>query len=59
MTNLTLTTSETWRNKITGVLKEVTEWHRIVIFGKVEEIAGQYLRKGSLVYIEGQLSTRK
>lgn len=59
VTNLTLATSEAWRDKITGEHKEVTEWHRVVLFGKVGEIAGQYLRKGSLVYIEGQLRTRK
>jgi len=59
VTNLTLATSEAWRDKITGEHKEATEWHRVVLFGKVGEIAGQYLRKGSLVYIEGQLRTRK
>lgn len=59
VTNLTLATSDTWRDKTTGEHKETTEWHRIVLFGKVGEIAGQYLRKGSFIYIEGQLRTRK
>ncbi|MCW9688143.1 single-stranded DNA-binding protein [Proteus terrae] len=57
--NLTLATSESWRNKQTGEMKEKTEWHRVCIFGKLAEIAGEYLRKGSQVYIEGQLQTRK
>ncbi|HBD1844120.1 TPA: single-stranded DNA-binding protein [Salmonella enterica] len=57
--NLSLATSESWRDKQTGEQKEVTEWHRVVIFGKLAEIAGEYLRKGSQVYIEGQLRTRK
>lgn len=57
--NLTLATSETWRDKATGEQREKTEWHRVVLYGKVADIAGQYLRKGSQVYIEGQLQTRK
>jgi len=57
--NLTVATSEQWRDKSTGENKEVTEWHRVVIFGKLAEVAGEYLRKGSQVYIEGQLRTRK
>ncbi|AKJ41770.1 single-stranded DNA-binding protein [Pragia fontium] len=57
--NLTLATSESWRDKQTGEQKERTEWHRVVIFGKLAEIAGEYLRKGSQVYIEGALQTRK
>jgi len=57
--NITLATSETWRDKQTGENKEVTEWHRVVLFGKLAEVAGEYLRKGSQVYIEGQLRTRK
>ncbi len=57
--NLTLATSESWRDKQSGEQKEITEWHRVVIFGKLAEIAGEYLRKGSQVYIEGQLRTRK
>lgn len=57
--NLTVATSEQWRDKSTGENKEATEWHRVVIFGKLAEVAGEYLRKGSQVYIEGQLRTRK
>lgn len=57
--NLTLATSESWRDKQTGETKENTEWHRVVLFGKLAEVAGEYLHKGSQVYIEGQLRTRK
>lgn len=57
--NLSLATSETWRDKATGEPKERTEWHRVVVFGKLAEIAGEYLTKGAKVYIEGQLQTRK
>lgn len=57
--NITLATSETWNDKQSGQKQEKTEWHRVVLFGKVAEIAGQYLRKGSQVYIEGKLQTRK
>ena len=57
--SLRLATSETWRDKQTGELKEVTEWHSVVVFGKLAEVAGDYLRKGSQVYIEGRLRTRK
>lgn len=57
--NITLATSESWRDKQTGENKEVTEWHRVVLFGKLAEVAGEHLRKGSQVYIEGQLRTRK
>ncbi len=57
--NLTIATSESWRDKQTGEQREKTEWHRVAIFGKLAEIAGEYLRKGSQVYIEGQLQTRK
>ena len=57
--NLTLATSESWKDKVTGEQKEKTEWHRISIFGKLAEVAGEYLRKGSQIYIEGQLQTRK
>ncbi|RLM28086.1 ssDNA-binding protein [Brenneria alni] len=57
--NITLATSETWRDKQTGEQKEKTEWHRVVLFGKLAEVAGEYLRKGSQVYIEGSLQTRK
>lgn len=59
VTNITLATSESWRDKQTGEMKEKTEWHRVVIFGKLAEIAGEYLKKGSQVYIEGALQTRK
>ncbi|NVK23149.1 MAG: single-stranded DNA-binding protein [Kangiellaceae bacterium] len=57
--NITLATSETWKDKNTGQQQEKTEWHRVVIFGKLAEIAGEYLRKGSQVYFEGKLQTRK
>lgn len=57
--NITVATSELWRDKATGEQKEKVEWHRVVIFGKLAEIAEHYLRKGSQVYIEGQLQTRK
>lgn len=56
--NLTLATSETWRDKQSGELRENTEWHRVVMFGKLAEVAGEYLRKGAQVYIEGQMRTR-
>ncbi|MBN6350363.1 single-stranded DNA-binding protein [Providencia rettgeri] len=57
--NLTLATSETWRDKQSGEMREKTEWHRVIIFGKLAEVAGEYLKKGSQVYIEGSLQTRK
>jgi single-strand DNA-binding protein len=57
--NVTIATSEKWRDKQSGEMREATEWHRIVFNGRLAEIAGQYLRKGSLVYIEGSLRTRK
>jgi single-strand DNA-binding protein len=57
--NITIATSETWRDKASGEQREKTEWHRVVLFGKTAEIAGEYLRKGSQVYVEGQLQTRK
>ncbi|WP_368758739.1 single-stranded DNA-binding protein [Klebsiella oxytoca] len=57
--NITLATSESWRDKATGEMREQTEWHRVVLFGKLAEVAGEYLRKGAQVYIEGQLRTRK
>nr|MDN1100347.1 single-stranded DNA-binding protein [Escherichia coli] len=56
--NLQVATSETWRDKQTGEMREQTEWHRVVLFGKLAEVAGEYLRKGAQVYIEGQLRTR-
>ena len=57
--NITLATSESWRDKATGEQKEKTEWHRVILFGKLAEVAGEYLKKGSQVYIEGKLNTRK
>lgn len=57
--NLSIATSEQWKDKQTGEKKEKTEWHRVVMFGKVAEIAGEYCRKGSQVYIEGKLETRE
>jgi len=57
--NITVATSESWRDKATGEQREKTEWHRVALFGKLAEVAGEYLRKGSQVYIEGQLQTRK
>lgn len=57
--NLTLATSENWRDKATGEAREKTEWHRVVLFGKLAEIAGEYLTKGAKIYVEGQLQTRK
>ncbi len=59
ITNLSVATSEKWKDKQTGEQKEATEWHRVVMFGKLAEIGGQYLRKGSNVYLEGKLKTRK
>jgi len=57
--NITVATSESWKDKATGEKKELTEWHRISFFGKLAEICGQYLKKGSQVYIEGSIRTRK
>lgn len=57
--NITLATSETWKDKQTGEKKESTEWVRVVFFRKLAEIVGQYLKKGSQVYVEGSLKTRK
>ncbi|WP_308363799.1 MULTISPECIES: single-stranded DNA-binding protein [unclassified Microbulbifer] len=59
VTNVNLATSETWKDKQTGQQQERTEWHRVVFFNRLAEIAGEYLRKGSKVYIEGSLRTRK
>ncbi len=56
--NLSLATSETWRDKQTGEQREKTEWHRVVLFGKLAEVAGEYLRRGAQIYVEGQLRTR-
>lgn len=57
--NVSVATNESWRDKNTGENVEKTEWHRIVIFGKLAEIAAQYLKKGSQVYFEGKIQTRK
>ena len=57
--NLRIATSESWRDKQSGEQQERTEWHRVVLYGKLGEIAGEYLKKGSKVYIEGRLQTRK
>ena len=59
ITNIAVATTDTWKDKVTGEKKENTEWHRISFFGKLAEIAGQYLKKGSQVYVEGSLRTRK
>lgn len=59
VTNVSLATSESWNDRQTGQKVEKTEWHRVVLFGKVAEIAGEYLRKGSQCYIEGKLKTRE
>lgn len=57
--NISVATSEKWKDKQTGQQQESTEWHRVVVFGKLAEICGEYLRKGSEVYFEGKLKTRK
>ena len=57
--NLSLATTENWKDKATGERKQSTEWHRITYFGKLADIAGQYLNKGSMIYVEGQIKTRK
>lgn len=57
--NISVATTESWKDKQTGEKKEATEWHRVGFYGKLAEIAGQYLKKGSQVYIEGSLRTRK
>ena len=59
VTNITLATSETWKDKNSGEAQEKTEWHRVVFFGKLADIVAEYLRKGSKVYIEGSLKTRE
>ena len=59
VTTLSIATSETWKDKQTGDKQERTEWHRVVCFNRLGEIAGEYLRKGSKVYVEGSLRTRK
>ena len=57
--NVTVATSESWKDKQSGERQEKTEWHRVVFFGRLAEIAGEYLKKGAQVYIEGRLQTRK
>ena len=59
VTNITVATSESWKDKTSGQQQERTEWHRVVFFNRLAEIAGEYLKKGSKVYIEGSLRTRK
>lgn len=59
VTNVTIATSDSWKDKATGQQQERTEWHRVVFFGKLAEIAGEHLKKGSQVYVEGALRTRK
>ena len=59
VTNITVATTESWKDKTSGEKKEITEWHRITFYRKLAEIAGQYLKKGSSVYVEGKLQTRK
>jgi single-strand DNA-binding protein len=59
ITNITLATTDRWKDKASGEMKEQTEWHRVAFFGRLAEIAGEYLRKGRPVYIEGRLRTRK
>lgn len=59
VTNISVATSETWKDKQTGQPQERTEWHRVVFFNRLAEIAGEYLKKGSKVYVEGALRTRK
>jgi single-strand DNA-binding protein len=59
ITNVTLATSDSWKDKNTGEQQEKTEWHRVVFFNRLAEIAGEYLTKGSKVYVEGKLQTRK
>ncbi len=59
VTNVSIATSESWKDKNTGQMQERTEWHRVVFFNRLAEIAGEYLKKGSKVYVEGRLQTRK
>ncbi|GGC88987.1 single-stranded DNA-binding protein [Undibacterium terreum] len=59
ITSITVATTDKWKDRASGEQKEATEWHRISFFGKLAEIAGQYLKKGSQVYVEGKLKTRK
>tara|TARA_B100000470_G_scaffold220046_1_gene207872 strand:+ start:280 stop:762 length:483 start_codon:yes stop_codon:yes gene_type:complete len=59
VTNITLATTDSWKDKQTGQTQERTEWHRIVFFGRIAEVAGEYVRRGSKAYIEGRLQTRE
>lgn len=59
ITNVRLATTDKWKDKASGEMKEATEWHRVSFFGRLAEVAGQYLKKGSPVYVEGKLQTRK
>jgi single-strand DNA-binding protein len=59
VTNIRLATTDRWKDKASGETKEATEWHRIAFFGRLAEIAGEYLKKGSQVYVEGRIRTRK
>jgi single-strand DNA-binding protein len=59
VTNISIATTDTWKDKASGEKKEATEWHRVSFFGRLAEIAGEYLKKGSQVYVEGRLRTRK
>ena len=59
VTNIRVATTDKWKDKASGEMKEATEWHRISFFGRLAEIAGEYLKKGSQVYVEGRLRTRK
>ena len=59
VTNLSVATSESWKDKQTGEMKERTEWHKVVMFNRLAEVAGEHLSKGSKVYVEGKIQTRK
>jgi len=59
VTNISVATTDTWKDKASGEKKEATEWHRVSFFGRLAEVAGEYLKKGSQVYVEGRLRTRK
>lgn len=59
VTNISIATSERWRDKNTGEQQERTEWHRVVFFNRLSEVVGEYLNKGSLIYVEGKIQTRK
>jgi single-strand DNA-binding protein len=59
ITNIRVATTDRWKDKASGEMKEATEWHRVAFFGRLAEIAGEYLKKGSQVYIEGRIRTRK